>query len=160
MIASFAQWASNLPLSLTIQTTKWAIPSLQTVHILAIAGVMAAAFMINLRVLGVAAVAQPTGDVARRFLPWIWVGTLVLALSGVPLGMSEALDVIPNPAFQTKMLLLVCAIGITWLNGRRVIKASKAGNMPNDLTTKGTALVSLLLWVMVVIAGRWIGYTG
>jgi len=157
MIAAFCNWLSNTPLSLLIQDVSWIIPTVQTVHILAIATVMASVVMLDFRVLGVAARTQSIPDVAHRFLPWIWCAVLVLLTTGSILIIGEPARDLLNNVFWTKMTLLVCALAVTGVfqyavnhrlefwEGRRV-------------SARIAAVVSLLLWVGIVAAGRWIAY--
>ena len=42
-LTAFSKWLAATPLSHTIQTTTWIIPSLQTIHILSVAAVFSAA---------------------------------------------------------------------------------------------------------------------
>ena len=52
LVSQFAEWLSQTSLSLAIQTHEWMIPTVQSIHIVAIGVVLASVFMIDLRVLG------------------------------------------------------------------------------------------------------------
>ena len=67
-------------LSQTIQSIKWVVPAVQTVHILAIAAVMSSILMINLRLLGISGTDQTLARVSSRFSPVIWWSLPVLLL--------------------------------------------------------------------------------
>ena len=133
------------PLSQAFQTLSWVIPAAQTVHILGIAATMAAAVMVNLRVLGLLARDQPVAQVSARFTPVIWRALPVLLVTGIVLIVAEPVRSLKNPAFALKMALLVIAIAVTRIGQRRV-----AGTL--------RASVSLMLWAGIVFAGRWIAY--
>jgi hypothetical protein len=157
MIAAFCNWLSNTPLSLTIQNVSWVIPTVQTVHILAIATVMASVVMLDFRVLGVAGRNQSIPDVAHRFLPWIWCAVVVLLTTGSILIIGEPARDLLNNVFWTKMSLLVCALLITGLfqytvNHRLGFWEGHRG------MARVAAIASLLCWVGIVAAGRWIAY--
>jgi hypothetical protein len=162
MINSFAIWANNMPLSVAIQLTPWAIPALQTIHILGVAFLLSASLMINFRVLGLAARQQSLPDLIQRYSPWIWNGTAVLVVSGVVLGMAQALDVFPNVVFQIKMALLAGAFlgGQTPKASRLALEqvGTSLGAGAISGGARACAVISLLLWVAVVVAGRWIAY--
>lgn len=49
-LIEFSEWLSQTQVSQLIQVTSWAIPGLQTVHILALAVLFAAALVVALRV--------------------------------------------------------------------------------------------------------------
>src|SRR4051812_21217766 len=100
---SLAQWLQNTPLSQVIQEVSWIIPTVQTIHILSIAVVIAAIFFIDLRLMGIAARSQPTSQIIERFLPGVWIALVVLLLSGSILIIAEPDRSLENPAFQLKM---------------------------------------------------------
>ena len=68
----FCWWLEQTDASQAIQSTAWVVPAVQTVHILAIATVLGAALMLNLRLLGLAGVDQPLARQSQRYLPVIW----------------------------------------------------------------------------------------
>ena len=72
-----------------IQTTKWIIPTLQTIHILAIAALFSSAILFDLRLWGVVERDLPLKDMARRFFPVIWFALPVLLTSGAFLIVGE-----------------------------------------------------------------------
>ncbi len=157
---AFAQWLSETPVSLTIQNVSWIIPAVQSVHILSIAIVISSVFMVDLRLLNVLGRSQPTAAYTSRFLTWIWPTLVVLALTGSVLIVGEPSRSLENPAFQTKMLLLIGAMIVT------AVLQQPTGKDPAywELTTghktaaKALAVLSLCLWVGIIFAGRWIAY--
>ena len=78
----FCLWLEQTSLSQVLQATSWIVPSVQTVHILALATLLASIFMINLRLLRVVARDQPLERVSARFLPVIWWALPVLLVTG------------------------------------------------------------------------------
>ena len=161
-LGTFAEWLSDTSLSQFIQNTFWAIPSVQCIHILSIAAVMSSAIMLMLRVLGLVMRDQPTAEVARRFLPWIWYPLIMLLVSGAILIVGEPGRSLTNSIFQLKMLLLLAAMACT-LTLQRPLRTNA---MFWESTTgaraggKLIAMVSLGLWSGIVFAGRWIAYAG
>ena len=156
----FCAWLDQTPLSQTIQTTGWVVPTVQTVHILAIAAVMASVLMIDLRLLGVLGREQPVARVSERFRPVIWWTLPILLATGILMIIGEPVRSLENPIFQLKMALLVTAIIVT------LSYQVPLGRDPAfwDLTgsrrgvARIIAVLSLLLWVGIVFAGRWIAY--
>jgi len=53
MLDAFAAWLGKTPLSAFVAGQDWVVPTVQTVHILAISVVVAAVVILHLRVLGV-----------------------------------------------------------------------------------------------------------
>ena len=79
----FCAWIEQTSLSQTIQVTSWFVPTVQTVHILAVAAVMASIFMIDLRLLGIVGRDQPLARVSARYRPIIWWTLPVLLITGI-----------------------------------------------------------------------------
>jgi hypothetical protein len=160
MLQSFAQWLSQTPPSRFIQDVLWIIPAVQTVHILAIAIVLSSVAMIELRLFGVVGQSTPMAQTAGRFLPWLWWGTLALAITGLILITAEPGRALTNPAFQLKMALLLVAVGVTVAFHRSVRKRSALwGDSAGSLgILRAAALATLLLWFSIAVAGRWIAY--
>jgi hypothetical protein len=153
-------WIDQTALSQTIQATKWAVPTVQTIHILAIAVVASSALMVDLRLIGVFWANRPIKDVTSRFLPLVWWPLLILLATGVIMIVAEPARSLKNPAFQLKMLLLIAALTLTglfqFLQRRNAgFGDLRAGPRAAAVTL---AIVSMLLWSSIIFAGRWIAY--
>ena len=157
MIQSFCDWLSNTSLSLTIQTVMWIIPAVQTVHILCVAVVMSSMAMLDLRLVGMAGKRQSVSQMVSRLVPWFWGALPVLLTTGVILIVGEPSRELLNPYFRAKMAMLATVIVITFIVERKNAKD------PDYWESRGaaaalTGLASLLLWVGIITAGRWIAY--
>lgn len=80
----FIDWLTATPLSDALKTHAWAVPAIQTVHILAIAILMGSVLIVDLRLVGLGSRSQTIGDVARRYLPWFWGAFAVLLVMARP----------------------------------------------------------------------------
>lgn len=156
----FEQWLGATALSSTIQTVSWIIPATQAVHILCVALVMAAVFIVDLRILGVMGRSQTLAALAHRYLTWIWYLLPVLLVSGGILIIGEPNRSLLNPVFGAKMLALVMAALLTLALQRPLRHAAQFwdSSPARRLTVQGIALLSLVLWTCIVFAGRWIAY--
>jgi hypothetical protein len=156
----FCAWLEQTQLSQAMQVITWIVPTVQTVHILAIAAVMSSVLMLNLRLLGVTGSDQPLAAVSARFRPVIWWTLPVLLVSGAMLIVGEPVRSLENAFFQIKMVLLLSVIIITL--GYQVPLNKDAGFWDATNGRRGAikliATISLLLWVGIVCAGRWIAY--
>lgn len=157
---AFCEWLEATDLSQVIQTVTWIIPTVQTIHILAIAAVMSSVAMVDLRLLGLIGRGEAVDLVARRFVPWIWFALPVLLVTGSVLVIGEPSRSLENPAFQTKMALLLLAIAATLLFQRPLRRDAAYWEETPARRNRGRALaiVSLALWIGIVFAGRWIAY--
>ena len=156
----FCKWLSETPLSLMLQNVSWIIPTVQSIHILSVAIVFFSALAVDLRLLGVIGRSHPTAVYATRFLPWIWPTLVVLLVTGTTLIIAEPARSLQNIAFQSKMVMLILAIGAT-LTLQRPLAADGAYWESTDgrkTTARVIAVASLCLWVGIVLAGRWIAY--
>jgi hypothetical protein len=161
-----AIWLAGTTASGVIQKTLWVIPVMQTIHILSVAMVLSSVVMIEFRVLGLTS-SQTIEQTAHRFVPWIFGGVVVLALTGGVLIVGEPERSLPSYEFQMKMLYLAVAIAFTIAFAQSVRQHAfvweTAGGPVRTATSRtlvnGLALVALLAWSMVVVYGRWIAYT-
>jgi uncharacterized membrane protein len=157
MIPAFCNWLSNTPVSLAIQNAFWVIPTVQTVHILAIATVMASVVMVDVKLLGVGGRSQTLPDVTHRYLPWVWCAVVVLLCSGTILIIGEPGRELLSEVFWLKMSLLLCALALTGVIQYAVSRGTQFWER-RRMIARAAALVSLVLWVGILAAGRWIAY--
>jgi hypothetical protein len=160
-LSEFSKWLAATPLSHIIQTTKWVIPALQTIHILSVAVVFSSAVLVDLRLWRLLNRDVPLPEVARRFLPTIWPVLLVLLITGSLLIIGEPKRSLLNSAFYLKMALLAVAIVLTaWLqwslsSSPNFWDKDRGRRMAGQLA----ATLSILVWCGILFAGRWIAYT-
>ncbi len=129
----------------------WAYPALEVVHILGIALLIGNLVLLELRVFGNGA-NLPIKDLARLGLGIVAVGFCMAAASGLMMFATQPAELLANRAFTIKMLLLTCAAcNAAWFHGR--------GSLDRlDTVAKLQMVVSMLLWVAVVVCGRFIAY--
>lgn len=156
----FADWLAGTSASQFIQENLWVVPTIQTVHILAVAMVMGSVLMLELRILGVAARSQTLGQTARRYTPWIWAALSVLLATGGVMIVGEPVRELMNVVFWSKMGLVVLAALATLAFQRVVLRAATDAD-PSPGARRGlsfAALLTLLVWFAIIILGRWIAY--
>jgi uncharacterized membrane protein len=156
-VQAFCDWLSNTPVSLKIQTVLWIIPAVQTVHILTVSLVFSSMAMLDLRLIGLAGRRQPITRMVNRFVPWAWRGIVVLAATGAILTIGEPERELLNPVFRAKMAMLATVIVIT-LIVQRVSRKGEAYWDTRKAAARIAGVVSLLLWIGIASAGRWIAY--
>ena len=144
-------------MSQVIQDVSWIIPAVQSLHILSVAVVMSSMAMLDLRLMGVTGRRHSVSVMATRLLPRTWIAVIVLAITGAILIIGEPARDLPNPAFQLKMAALAVAIVLT-LIVRHQSRKEDAFWESRPIAAKLAAVASLLLWVGIVVAGRWAAY--
>jgi hypothetical protein len=159
MIQALSAWLSGTELSRILSGAAWAVPLIQTIHILGIAVLMTVVALLNFRMLGIGSRSQPVQPMFRRFLPWVWRALLVQTLSGALLILAEPARELENIVFWCKMGLLLAVLGLTQCLWREIAKHSHSWEPADGVSgLKLLALVSLILWIAVLTAGRWIAY--
>jgi hypothetical protein len=150
----FSDWLSATSLSQAIQLKLGAIPAIQTVHILALSLLFAAALILALRFAGRGIAAEPLHLLAARFTRLIWVMLILLATSGLLLVIAEPHRTLANAMFYAKMIMLAVVIALTlWL----AAAARQQHERTSGLHRAGAAL-TILLWIGIMFAGRFIAY--
>ncbi len=128
-------------------------PLIQTAHILGVAVVMGTAALLSLRALGLAVPGQALDEMARRIAPWLgWALACNLA-SGSFLLFARPFRYFGNPVFAWKLGFLLPAVLLT---AALCLAAGRGTDL--RIAAKGAALLSLALWIMTAMAGRWIAY--
>ena len=159
-IDALCWWLEHTAVSETIQSVNWIVPTVQTIHIVAIAVVVASALMIDLRLVGAFSADRPMREVSARFLPFVWWPLLVLLATGAIMITGEPARSLKNPAFGIKMSLLATALIVTllfqWMLRRDPEFGSTTGS--HRATAMGVATLSMVLWTGIIFAGRWIAY--
>ena len=150
----FSEWLSSTSLSQLIQVTTWAIPGIQTIHIICLALLFACALIFALRIAGRGLASEPLPLLAGRFTRAIWYLLGVLLVTGALLIIAEPGRTITNPVFYTKMALLAVAVGVTlWL----AAVARRQFERPSGVHVF-MAGFTILLWASIMFAGRLIAY--
>lgn len=72
MIQSFCDWLAGTSISQLFADVGWFVPTVQTVHILAIAAVVTLLSVLNFRLLGLTREGPGLQNLAQGFLPWVW----------------------------------------------------------------------------------------
>ena len=94
---------------------------------------------------------------ARRLTPWMWSALAVQLATGGMLIPNRPVRYFENGAFQAKMALLLAAVGLTAVLARGLARGEdfwSARPWPRRLI----AGAALMLWLGVILAGRWIAY--
>jgi len=153
----FAQGVSESGLSGIILSWFWAIPLMQTVHILAIAGTLVAVLMLNLRVFGLAGHAT-LQETARRYTKVLWWALVFVVITGVGMLFGDTVRNLLNSVFWIKMALLIIGVAMALGYSRSLARQTVGGGQLASAATKATGIVLIALWCVLILAGRWIAY--
>jgi cobalamin synthase len=156
----FCDWLASTGLSQLFANASWFVPSVQTIHILAIGLVVAMLAIMNVRLLRRTASGPPGDVLAASYIPWIWRSLVVLLITGALLIITEPVRELMNNAFRTKMLLVLLLVILTLIQ-RSMLRRNPNFNAlggAGRLIGAAVSVTSILLCVAIVAAGRLIAY--
>jgi hypothetical protein len=159
-ILEIAQWLQDLPLAQQVRESDILFPYLSIAHVVGLALAGGSIAYLDLRLLGFGLKRAPVSKVAASLLPCMWIGWVLMFLSGSGILISEAVMLYESWFFRAKMIMMALA-GINALVFhftvfRRVGEWDLAPTAP--LQARLTGALSLTLWMGMIAAGRLIPY--
>lgn len=156
----FIEWLAATPLSYSIGIAGWIIPTVQIIHILALAILFSSVLIVDLRVMGWAGHGQTLRATLDRFVPWFWAALGVLAFTGLVMIIAEPVRELRSTSFWVKMGVL--AIGVSLAIGFLRNVKRDAQRWEEQGADKGTSrlwgIATLVVWSAVILLGRFIAY--
>ena len=151
------EWIGAWPGAVLLRDSGTAYLFVNAAHILCIALLLGSILPLDLRLIGFFRTA-PLGVLAPFLLRFAASGAVLAMLTGLWLFSVKPQEYIVNTAFLTKMTLLLLALGNVFLqhHSRDFSLALDSGEVATLVRVR--ALVSALLWLSVLLAGRWIGF--
>jgi hypothetical protein len=149
------KWFDATLISQIIRNSTYIFPVVEVLHLFGLTLLLGTVTVVDLRILGVGMRRQSIPDLAGALAPWSVGAALLTIVSGILLFLSEAMKCYANAAFPYKMWFLLGGIILYFLTQRRITSPSSkmgAGRM------KVIAVLSLILWYGVAIAGRAIAF--
>lgn len=134
-----------------LATHPWAYPLLEILHLVGIALVLGNLILIEVRVFGAGAVLDAEA-LARLSLGLVAVGFGLVLLSGLLMFATQPQELLASRSFAVKMALMSLALcNAAWFHARGGLRLL-------DVTARLQMVLSTLLWLAVLAAGRWIAY--
>src|SRR5262245_27899042 len=103
----FAQWLADTPGSIALHESLYMYPIVESVHVLTLCVFMGMSVLWDLRLLGVVFTSVPFTDLARRILPWMIGGFIVMSITGALLFYAIPVRSYQSVWFRAKLILLV-----------------------------------------------------
>ena len=157
----FAEWLSTTLPSVFIQEhNAWAIPTIQSIHIVGIAMVMGSVLMIDLRILGVAGKDQTLRQTTERFGPWLTSSLWLLLVTGTLMVVGEPVRELVTFSFWLKMALVaIGTVAALVFQGALRRHDQQWGDMlARRASIRTMAIVTFLIWAFIIVLGRLIAY--
>jgi uncharacterized metal-binding protein len=160
-VKQFAEWLSTTFPSVFIQEhNTWAIPLIQSIHIVGIAMVMGSVLMIDLRILGWAGMDQTLRQTASRFGPWLTGSLWLLLATGLLMVIGEPVRELVTFSFWLKMALVAVGsvVAAIFQAALRRQEQQWEATLVHRPSIKGLAILTFLMWACIIVLGRLIAY--
>jgi hypothetical protein len=148
-----AQSIEASALGQTIRESTWLFPAIESSHLLALALLGGAVLIVSLSVLGVG-LKTSAAEIYKSSRRYMDAAVITLLVSGVLLGVSEPVKLYDRQAFWVKMISMVIAIALTYFAFNPMVRRGSTGFKIRSVT-----LLTMAAWLMVAVAGRWIGFS-
>ena len=160
MMQQFSDWLAATSVSQLFAGMNWFVPTVQTLHILSIAVVVTTLGMLDFRLLRLIRSGPPLQTLAGNFIPWTWRALGVLLATGILLIITEPTRELMNDAFRLKMLMVLALVILTFVFQAATTREPGYWSASPARRRLGGVLgiISLLLCVSIVVAGRLIAY--
>ena len=152
-------WLEASGVAVAMREWTWAYPIVEIAHIIGFVVLVGAAFMFDLRLLGVSR-SLPVTDLARHLLRWSRASLFVVVPTGFLMFMTNATKLAENPVFRLKLILIALA-ALNAFVFRRWISSSIESwkiDQTEPFAAKISAAFSLLAWAAVISCGRLIAF--
>jgi len=156
---AWAVWLEATAVGIAMRQWLWLYPAVEIVHIVGFVVLVGAAFMFDLRLLGLAR-ATPVSALADHLLRWARLAHVLVVPSGTLMFVAHATEMSSNPAFRVKLVLIAAALVNAGLFHRWPFRA--VGDWDTELAAPLPArlagALSIALWTGVIACGRLLAY--
>lgn len=154
-----ASWLYNTRFSRLVQVHDWVVPTVQTIHILAMCVVFSSVFATCLGTLGWVGRGQTRLATLRRFAPWFWTALLIMLATGVVLVFGEPARELLSVSFWVKMSLLAIGTVIAAIFQSSLRRSGADDQVATARSsTRAIAFISLFIWIGIAVLGRFIAW--
>ena len=150
MLLRLAYSLQNVPWVVTVNSSAGIISIVWLIHYLGMFLMVGTTVFVDLRILGLAGHKLDTNRLAGALFPWMWVGLVMVMLSGFIMFAGQATTFYPATVFQIKLLVILLALIFGAVVQRRVAKWDRLAAASGG--AKLLALVSLVLWIGAILA--------
>ncbi len=158
-ISNLLDWLEKTPWAAGIRQSMWLYPALEILHLVGIVVLVGAAFMFDLRLLGISK-NMPLFGLSHHLLPWSARGLLLIIPSGILLFITNAKALGADTIFWLKMGLLGIAALNVLVFHKFMLKRhhNREGQVELPPVARVSAIVSIVVWIAVIACGRLLAY--
>ena len=143
----FGNWLQNSAFGLWVSGTEW-YPWIQMIHFAGLSLWVGTIAVLDLRLLGLVGRGHTVSQLAEQLAPLTWTGLGIAVTGGLFLFSGIAATYLQNPAFLTKIPVVLAGIAYHVFVLRRMPGWDQAASLPP--TARLAGLVEFSLWVYVV----------
>lgn len=137
----------------TIRESTWLFPAIESTHLLALALLGGSILIMALSIFGWG-LKTPVAEIYKSAHRYLNGALIVLLITGVLLGVSEPVKLYGRQAFWVKMISLALALLLTYFAFNPLVRRGASG-----ASLRSIALLTIASWLVVAMAGRWIGFS-
>jgi len=137
----------------TIRESTWLFPAIESTHLLALAMLGGSILIMSFSILGWG-LKTPVADLYKSAHRYLNAAVIVLLITGVLLGISEPVKLYGRQAFWVKMISLAIALLVTYFVFNPLVRRGASG-----LGLRSVTVLTMAAWLLVAMAGRWIGFS-
>jgi hypothetical protein len=155
-------WLNGSPWSVWMRENDYFFASIETIHILALGFSVGIIMWIDLRLISISMNRYRVKEIVGQIEKLAIGGFSVMFVSGLLLLFSEPLKCYSTFAFRLKVLMLPLAgLNVLYFHSKGVFGSVSEWDDEAKAPWRArmVAIVSLLLWFGIIIAGRWTAYT-
>jgi hypothetical protein len=149
--SGFCQWVREAD-------SLFAFPGILLLHTIGMGLVVGINAMFDLRILGFAPSVRLRA--LERFLPVMWIGFWINAVTGVILLAVNLTKLTRNPDFYVKLAFIALAVINVQLLKRQVFTDDEVSSSQPSVKARTLAVTSLIFWLGAITSGRLLAYVG
>jgi hypothetical protein len=159
-LLGFCQWLASTNGSIALHESLFMYPLVESTHVLTLCLFVGMAATLDLRLVGLAFRNVPVSDLARRLLPWTFLGFVIMVITGFLLFYAIPVRSYQSIWFRIKVIMLILAGINAWVFHSGIYRRVTDWNLdpvpPPGARLAGAA--SLVLWALIIVTGRMIAY--
>ena len=159
MFESLVRWSTDTWLGRVGRDVFWVFPAGEIVHFFGLCLLIGAMLVVDLRLLGFAR-RRLSIEAALSLLPAAIIGLVLNIASGILFLCAHPENYWPSTAFRLKLLAVALgganALYFKYAEAPRL--AGVADDFDADRRTKTVAVLSLLIWTIVIVLGRFLPF--
>ncbi len=157
LLAPLGAWLEGTAASAAVRRSLWAYPVASVLHVLGLGLLLGSILALDLRLLGVAR-AIPARALAGLLVPMAAAGLAIQLPTGAVMLLADAAALLGHPLMLAKLALVAAALVNVWVVHRAAGPGLVALDGPLPAAVRRGAMISLVSWPLVAVAGRAVAY--